>query len=228
MEPKEIWDKVYVVGGGGLSHPADCCIYLVDAGSKQVLIDSGAGPGIDRIMQNIKHLGFDPYQISHIIATHCHIDHIGGIAPLQDLCGCKVIAHELDRAGIEEVDGKLTAADLYGIEYRPVKIDVLLKAEKEIHTIGNLDFGFIHTPGHTPGSISVTLDIGGRVLFGQDIHGPFDPAWDSDITLWRSSMEKLLALNADLLCEGHAGILRGEEVNGYIQAQLRRFQDSWL
>jgi glyoxylase-like metal-dependent hydrolase (beta-lactamase superfamily II) len=228
MEPKEICDKVYAVGGGGLSHPADCCVYLVDAGSELVLIDAGAGLGIDRIMRNIKHLGFDPYQIGHIVATHCHIDHIGGIAPLQDLCGCKVIAHVLDRSGIEEFDGRLTAASLYGIEYRPVKIDTLLKAEKEMHTIGDIDFCFIHTPGHTPGSISVMLDLEGRVLFGQDIHGPFDPAWGSDIILWRSSMEKLLLLSADVLCEGHAGVLKGDEVNGYIQAQLRRFQDYWL
>jgi hypothetical protein len=41
-------------------------------------------------------------------------------------------------------------------------------------------------------------------------------------------MEKLLLLSADVLCEGHAGVLKGDEVNGYIQAQLRRFQDYWL
>jgi len=224
-EPKAIWDRVYVVGGAGLSHPADCCVYLVDAFNDILLIDAGAGLGLDRILRNISSLGFEPHQISHIIATHCHIDHIGGIPLLKDLYGCKIIAHKLDREGIEEGDPRTTAANLYGLDYDPRKIDVLLDGNIKTLTIGDLDFCFLHTPGHTPGSISVILDHNGRVLFGQDIHGPFHTGWGSDITLWRRSMKTLLSLNADLLCEGHAGIMRGEEVRLYIEAQHKRYRN---
>ncbi|MDD4161493.1 MAG: Zn-dependent hydrolase, partial [Methanothrix sp.] len=63
----------------------------------------------------------------------------------------------------------------------------------------------------------------GRVLFGQDIHGPFSPAWGSDLTKWRTSMQKLIALNADVLCEGHAGIYRGEMIRKYIESYLKRY-----
>ena len=64
-------------------------------------------------------------------------------------------------------------------------------------------------PRTYPGSIAVYVDIGGqRVLFGQDIHGPFMKEWGSDLAQWKQSM-KLLALNADILCEGIlASILR--------------------
>jgi glyoxylase-like metal-dependent hydrolase (beta-lactamase superfamily II) len=91
--------------------------------------------------------------------------------------------------------------------------------------LGDLQFSFLHTPGHTPGSICVYIDTAdGRVLFGQDIHGPFSPAWGSDLAQWRRSMEKLLALRADVLCEGHAGVYRGNGIERYIQSYLKRYR----
>jgi hypothetical protein len=65
---------------------------------------------------------------------------------------------------------------------------------------------------------------GKRVLFGQDIHGPFSPVLGSDIKKWRSSMEKLIALNADILCEGHYGVIRGKDkVKGFINSFIEEY-----
>ncbi|MCP1392765.1 MAG: MBL fold metallo-hydrolase [Methanothrix sp.] len=225
MKPKEIAELVYAVGGPGLSHPTDCCVYLVDAGKELVLIDAGAGPGAEAILRNVEALGFDPTGIGHLVATHCHIDHIGGISRIKEATDCMLMGHQLDRDGIELGDLRLTAADLYGIEYWPTKIDMILEGAEEKRVLGNLEFHFVATPGHTPGSIAVYLDLEeGRVLFGQDVHGPFSEDWGSDIDEWRRSMEKLLRLDADLLCEGHAGIFRGEDVRDYIESQLRRYR----
>jgi glyoxylase-like metal-dependent hydrolase (beta-lactamase superfamily II) len=82
-----------------------------------------------------------------------------------------------------------------------------------------------HSLGHTPGSIAVWLDRDGkRILFGQDIHGPFLPEFSSDIDQWRISMEKLLILKADALCEGHFGIFQpGDRVEAYIRKYLRQY-----
>lgn len=223
---KEICDRVFAVGGPGLTSPEDCCVYLVDAGTELVLIDSGAGSGrsIEKIEDNVRSLGFEPAQIWHIIATHCHIDHIGGLEPLVQRYGSKVIAHKLDRAGVEGENDDLTAASMYGIKYRPVKVDVLLEGEADALSIGDLVFNFLHTPGHTPGSVSVYIDTkDGRVLFGQDIHGPFSPSWGSDLAQWRASMRKLIELNADILCEGHAGVYRGDKIKKYIESYIKRF-----
>lgn len=221
---KAICDRVWAIGGPGLSAPEDCCVYLVDATSELVQIDAGVGYSLERIEGNIKSLGFDPASVWHVVATHCHIDHIGGLAALKDRYGSQVIAHELDRAGIEGENDELTAASMYGVEYRPVKVDVLLKGESERLRLGDLDFEFLHTPGHTPGSIAAVIETAdGKVLFGQDIHGPFSPSWDSDLAEWRRSMKKLLALRADVLCEGHAGVYRGEKIATYIEAYLKRF-----
>ena len=222
---RAVCDRVYVVGGPGLSAPEDACVYLVDAGSELVLIDTGVGKGIGKIEQNMRRLGFEPAQIWHIVATHCHIDHIGGLAAIKERYGSKVIAHEQDRAGIEGENDDLTAASMYGVNYRPAKVDVILKSELEKQRLGDIEFNFLHTPGHTPGSISVYFDTAdGRILFGQDIHGPFSPSWGSDLAQWRKSMEKLLALQADVLCEGHAGVYRGEKIKRYIEMYLQRYQ----
>ncbi len=75
--------------------------------------------------------------------------------------------------------------------------------------IGGLELTVLHTPGHTPGSVCAYLDLpeeGKRVLFAQDAHGPFDDDWGSDKEVWRSSIERLIELEADVLCEGHYGI----------------------
>ncbi len=222
---KAICDRIYAVGGPGLSAPEDAFVYLVDAGNELVLIDAGVGYGIGRIEENIRTLGFEPAQIWHIVATHCHIDHIGGLAALKERYGSKIIAHELDRSGIEGENNELTAASMYGVDYRPVKIDMILNGEQEKLSLGDLEFNFLHTPGHTPGSICVYIDTkDGRVLFGQDIHGPFSPAWGSDLGQWRISMKKLIALQADILCEGHSGVYRGEKVNNYIKSYLKRYE----
>ncbi|OPX74610.1 MAG: hydroxyacylglutathione hydrolase [Methanosaeta sp. PtaB.Bin018] len=221
---KAICDRVYAVGGPELSASEDAYVYLVDAGSELVLIDSGVGYGTKRIEDNIRSLGFEPAQIWHIIATHCHIDHTGGLSDLKERYGSKVIAHAMDRAGIEGENDDLTAASMYGVNYKPVKVDTLLSGEDEQLMLGDLMFNLLHTPGHTPGSISVYIDTDdGRVLFGQDIHGPFSPLWGSDLAMWRQSMQKLLALHADVLCEGHAGIYKGEKIKKYIESYLKRY-----
>ena len=222
---KSICDRVYAVGGSDLSAPEDAYVYIIDAGSELVMIDAGVGYGKKRIEENIRSMGWQPAQIWHIVATHCHIDHIGGLYAWKEQYGPKIIAHEMDRAGIEGENDLLTAASMYGVSYKPVKVDMLLRGEEESMLLGDLEFHFLHTPGHTPGSISVYIDTkDGRVLFGQDIHGPFSDSWNSDLGHWRQSMKKLLDLKADVLCEGHAGVYRGEKVGGYIRGYLKRYE----
>jgi glyoxylase-like metal-dependent hydrolase (beta-lactamase superfamily II) len=54
------------------------------------------------------------------------------------------------------------------------------------------------------------------VLFGQDLHGPFSDDFLSNLADYRRSMDRLLALEADILCEGHYGIFQPKE-------RVRRF-----
>ena len=80
----------------------------------------------------------------------------------------------------------------------------------------------LHTPGHTPGSVVAVVERDGQtVLFGQDVHGPFHADFGSDIEAWKSSMDSLLELGADVLCEGHYGVIRpAQAVEAFIRRQL--------
>ena len=74
--------------------------------------------------------------------------------------------------------------------------------------MGDENVSFLHTPGHTPGSISPYVDADGkRILFGQDLAAPLLAEYDCDPEAWRRSMERLLELKADVLCDGHSGNL---------------------
>jgi glyoxylase-like metal-dependent hydrolase (beta-lactamase superfamily II) len=217
----QVCERVYAVGGDDITGGGDCCIYLVDCNPELLLIDAGVGRSTGRMMDLIGSLGFNPVSISTLILTHAHIDHIGGAKEVKDRTGCVIIVHRMDLDPIEK-GGSVTGSDLYGVRYDPVKVDRVIEGRSETFRCGDLDLLCIHTPGHTPGSISLLIEVGGeKVLFGQDIHGPFFPEWGSDLSLWRSSMHRLLELEADILCEGHFGVYYGkEEVRRYIEGYL--------
>jgi glyoxylase-like metal-dependent hydrolase (beta-lactamase superfamily II) len=104
-------------------------------------------------------------------------------------------------------------------------VDIILLSDQVTLTFGNQEFHCLHIPGHTPGSIALYLDRKGkRVLFGQDIHGPFMKSFGSDVGQWKTSMDKLLSLKADILCEGHFGIFpTPEKVEAYIKNYLEEY-----
>lgn len=223
---EEIISGVYLIGGSSITSADDAAIYLINFREELVLIDSGAGRSLSQIVRNIEMLGLNPADISHLILTHCHIDHIGSAPFFKKLYGTKILIHELDAGAVETGDSRKTAAGWYGTTFPPLAVDRKLKGEHETLKFGGEELHCLHTPGHTPGSISLYLDRGGkRVLFGQDIHGPFHKDFDSDIELWKKSMQKLLTLNADILCEGHFGIFESRErVRGYIERYLEEYE----
>ncbi|HRL78677.1 MAG TPA: MBL fold metallo-hydrolase, partial [Candidatus Accumulibacter phosphatis] len=81
----------------------------------------------------------------------------------------------------------------------------------------------IHIPGHSPGSVAFVVNSDGhRVVFAQDVHGPIHAALRSNVRDYRASLQKLLALDADILCEGHHGIFVGK---ARVAAFIKRFID---
>jgi len=222
---EEIIEGVYQIGGSGITSTDDAAIYLIDFAGELVMIDAGAGRSSAQIVRNIEMLGFNPTNISHLILTHCHIDHIGSAPFFREKYGTKILIHELDTKAMETGDSLKTAANWYGTTFPPTKIDQKLSGSHVILKFGSEELHCLHTPGHTPGSIALYIDRGGkRVLFGQDIHGPFNAQFGSDIEAWKKSMQTLLALNADILCEGHFGIYSPKDkVRDYIEGYLEEY-----
>ena len=222
-QPFRVWQDIYIVGSAEISHPYDCCVYLIDAG-ELVLIDAGAGQSFTCLVDNIIALGFAPEKLSSIIVTHRHIDHVGALSRFKQEYDVKIIAHALDAPAIES--GKRVGAEFYGVDYQSCQVDMKLEETEHNLRFGRYVLKTIHIPGHTQGSIAVHMDISGkRVLFGQDVHGPYEADWGGDPVQAVVSLKNLIALNADILCEGHFGIYQpASKVNRYIEGYLYQLE----
>jgi len=203
----------------------DCNVYLIDLGEEAVLIDSGFGAAVDKMIARIEDAGVTPSRISTAILTHCHIDHIGGAGSLREQLGIRLLMHEADARIVEQGDNRLTAAFCFDVQFLPLMIDVKISGPEGDIPFREGHISFLHTPGHTPGSISLYIDSGGkRILFGQDLGAPLLEEFDCDKASWRRSMEKLLALKADVLCDGHSGVYQpARSVAAYIRHFMKLY-----
>jgi glyoxylase-like metal-dependent hydrolase (beta-lactamase superfamily II) len=224
MEPFKVTEGVYQVGGPDMTAPEDCCVYLVDLGAP-MLIDAGSGTNTKGLLANLEKVGCPPARLKALVLTHAHIDHVGGASWFVEKHKTPVYMHELDAPVMEQGDNVRSAATAYRMDLKPLRVRHLLKGEGGVLGDGFSPLHWVHTPGHTPGSISLWAEAGlSRVLFGQDVHGPFYDIFGSDLDAWADSMRALLELEADILCEGHFGIYRpASEVRLYIENYLHNY-----
>jgi glyoxylase-like metal-dependent hydrolase (beta-lactamase superfamily II) len=220
----EITEDIFILGGPEITDSRDSCVYLISL-EELILIDSGAGWSVDKIIKNIEKVGLDPKNLSKILLTHCHIDHIGGVPEIKRRFGSKIYIHSLDAPAVEKGDPFLTASTWYQTKFPPTSVDVKFNFNEEILRVGEHNIVCLHTPGHTPGSISIYLDLNGkRILFAQDLHGPLLQEFGSNLEDWDHSTRKLLELDADILCEGHFGIYKTKkEVRDYIHSYRSQY-----
>lgn len=207
----KITEEIYQVGGSMLTASSDAAIYLVIFTEHAALIDAGTGRGEMQLLENISSVGTDPSEIELILVTHCHFDHTGGLKSLKQRLNCQVIAHELDAQFIEKGDNQVTAANWYNSKLQPCTVDHKLTKAEESIKLGERIITAVHTPGHSPGSVVyVTESEGLKVVFAQDVHGPLDPSFLSNRADYQNSLKRILDLKADILCEGHYGVFRGD------------------
>lgn len=130
-------ERIYLVGSGSfgfdLTDPYDCHVYLLDGGTELALIDVGAGMGAEAIVGNVRRDGFDPGRIRHLVLTHGHGDHAGGVARMGRLLGRpRVYLHRDVADFLRRGDERGVSLDLakqagiYPAEYRlePCEVDV--------------------------------------------------------------------------------------------------------
>lgn len=107
MRASEIVKDIFIVGGPDITDGRDGCVYLINLG-ELVVIDTGAGWSIDKIINNVSRLGFDGKNLGKILLTHCHIDHVGGAPEIKKRFGSKIYIHQLDAPPLESGDPILT------------------------------------------------------------------------------------------------------------------------
>ncbi len=219
----KITNEIFQIGGGSLTSHEDAAAYLLNFEGHAAVVDAGCGRSLDRLLNNIRACSVNPDQIEYLLITHCHFDHTGGAKAMKDSTQCRIVAHELDAAFLERGDNTVTAAKWYGAKIRPVVVDIKLSRDREKIDLGDRCIEAIHTPGHSPGSVVyMTESEGLKVLFAQDVHGPLDARILSDREDYLRSLNLLLSLKSDILCEGHFGIYRGKnEVEDFIRTFIR-------
>jgi glyoxylase-like metal-dependent hydrolase (beta-lactamase superfamily II) len=219
---RKILQHLWQVGGEGLTAPGDAAVYLVRFGDQAALIDAGCGGAHAKLTANIDSCLGGHARLSHLLLTHCHFDHCGGAEAVRQTYGCKIVAHTLDAAFLEAGDSAVTAAAWYGARMEPLPVDIKLDQQETPIAIGRGILTARHWPGHSPGSVIYYVKVEGRlVLFGQDVHGPIHPSLKSDAHCYQESLEQMLELDADLLLEGHFGIIEGKSA-------VRRFIHSYM
>lgn len=198
--------NVYQIAGPGKSHRFDASAYLLPAGKELWLIDCGTREGYADLLSNVREAGFDPRQITRILGTHGHYDHIGAAGLLRADFGTELYLHELDRPQVETGDSERTTASLlYGVQAEPLCVDGTL-SEGDTFTVDAGILTVLHTPGHSMGSCCFVLAhrTGVRLLIaGDTLHGGCSPLIGSDIEVWKQSLQKLTALHFDYFVFGH-------------------------
>ncbi|MGQ7856171.1 PEDO-2 family subclass B3 metallo-beta-lactamase [Pedobacter sp. WC2501] len=150
-EPFRIAGNLYYVG------TYDLASYLIVTEKGNILINTGLANSLSIIKENIKALGFDYKSIKILLLTQAHFDHLGAMAEIKKETGAKLYVDEKD-ADVLETGGKSDyELGKYGVSFKPVKPDFLLKNDDKIK-LGSTTLTMLHHPGHTKGSCSFIFD----------------------------------------------------------------------
>jgi glyoxylase-like metal-dependent hydrolase (beta-lactamase superfamily II) len=134
-------------------------VYLI-LGKRIILIDSGVASSEMMILDYLKKKGRRPEEISQLILTHSHPDHIGAARAVQRVSGCSIAAHAAERSWIEDVDLQSRQRPVPGFRSLvggSVHVDHVLQDGDVLENCDGLCLQVLHTPGHSPGSISLWL-----------------------------------------------------------------------
>lgn len=186
----------------------NCNSYILKKNATTVLIDPGLKRYVPALLISAKQDGINEDDISLVINTHAHPDHLDGNS------------HFLERnikvaLSAEETKFLLSTGkeffSMFGLAQPEGRIDISLQ-EGEF-TINDLELQILLTPGHSPGSICVYWPdkkalVSGDVIFSQSVGRTDFPGGSSE--LLKQSIERLSTLDVEYLLPGHNEIVIGK------------------
>jgi len=197
--------------------------FLLDDGTELTLIDTLFDTDAKRVIDRIEAIGRSLGDLKHIVLTHAHRSHLGGLAALKRLSGATVYSHawESDIVAGERIAQPVTPIPMRPIrtywrvyylqlgaalgrgKHPPCTVDATLE---DGDTVGPVRV--LHSPGHTPGHLAFWWPEQ-RVLFAGDAiatYPEFSPGWPAfnlNLTQHRVSLRRMAELDAEVLAVGH-------------------------
>ncbi len=137
------------------------------------------------------------WEITHILLTHSHFDHVGGLGQLKEETNAPIYMHP---DAVEMLRNASMSAAMFGLKIPSVPPPDVMIQEGDWIEVGKLQLRVLYTPGHAPGHVSFYLPdyhvvFDGDVLFQQSI-GRTDLPGGDQATLLKTIREKLLTLPA--------------------------------
>ncbi len=175
----------------------NCYILGGDSGGEGIVIDPG-----DDVKEILARIGELKLNIKQIILTHGHIDHVGALKPLKEATGAEIAMHPADAHSL----ANRALGVLFGLVYPPAPSPDRLLNDGDTVQVGNVKLNVLHTPGHTPGGISLAGEgvvFTGDTLFNASV-GRTDLPGGSHEALIKGIRDKLLSLPDDtIVYPGH-------------------------
>lgn len=228
--PGKICDGLWFLGR------EESCVYLLEAEGESMILSGGMSYIVPDILEQFGRWGIDEERITKLLILHSHFDHVGIVpffkrrnphlqiyasARAWEILGMpKAIAtineFSLDvarRLNKEEVFSR------YDLSWRD-DVKGVAVGEGDLIELGGLQVHILETPGHS--SCSITAYVPKlKALFASDGGGiPFKdtiiPSGNSNFTKYQQSLEKLKALEVELVCADHYGYVTGEEAREFI------------
>ena len=201
----------------------NCNTYLIRSTEKNILIDPGHAPYFDHVHHGLNQLGLFPGDMDLIICTHAHPDHMEAIR-LFDSEVTLFALHPDEWQLIREMAPYLKAS--MNADMDRLTPDFFL-AEGDV-TIGDVELKIFHTPGHSPGAITLYWPET-KALFSGDLIfkgglGRTDLPGGSG-TLLKESIRRMATLDAKWLLSGHGDLISGADAvrNNFDQVEKMWF-----
>lgn len=205
------------------THPFEnnCNSFFI-GGDVRALIDPGLAAFLPDLRKRMAEDGIDGDAIQYVINTHSHPDHFEGSASFAGNADIRIGMHRDAISFLHDIGEDMYG--MFGMDLPKVEIDMPL--EEGPLELGGETFEILHTPGHSPGSLSLYWParkalFPGDVIFAQNIGRTDFPGGSG--TLLKESILKLSRLDVDYFLPGHMGIIVGaEEVKRNFQFVIER------
>lgn len=189
--------KIVAIPNGGF---LENCYLVIDETARQcAIVDPGEEAGL--ILHKLEQAAVQPVAIW---LTHAHLDHVLGVPRVREATGAPVFLHPADRPLYDRVPEQAMAFGLASPGRLPPPDHAFAHGDRL--AVGSLSFAVRHTPGHSPGSVSLVgqgVVFDGDVLFQGSIGRTDLPGGDFD-TLIRSIERELLVLpDSTIVYSGH-------------------------